>query len=162
MRSTILAAALVAAPIFAQDGSAPPKDQRMVRMAPQQIVEARRAAFRLSAADFQLVRTAAEKGADLRSLAGAARSLSQWAAILPALFPAGTGPDVVETRAKAEIWSNRADFERRARDYTEAAARMAEAAAAGDMTRGGAAWDVTRETCNACHELYRSDPPAPQ
>jgi cytochrome c556 len=131
-------------------------------MMPQQIVEARRAAFRLSAADFQLVRTAAEKGADLRSLAGAARSLSQWAAILPALFPAGTGPDVAETRAKAEIWSNRADFERRARDYAEAAARMAEAAAAGDMTRGGAAWDATRETCNACHERYRSDPPAPQ
>ena len=161
MRSTILAAALVAAPIFAQGGAAPPKDQRTVRMTPQQIVEARRAAFRLSAADFQLVRTAAEKGADLRPLAGAARSLSQWAAVLPSLFPAGTGPDVVETRAKAEIWSNRADFEQRARDYAEAAARMADAAEAGDMTRGGAAWDATRETCNACHQRYRTDPPSP-
>src|SRR5687767_15707434 len=66
MRFTWLAAAavsVVAMPIFAQSGGAA-KEPRPVAMNPQQIAEARQAAFRMSAADFQLVRTAAEKGVD--------------------------------------------------------------------------------------------------
>ena len=164
MRSILLTAAAAAAAIVSacvHAGAAAPKGERSVAITPQQIAEARQAAFRMSAADFQLVRTAAEKGVDLRSLGFAARSLQHWATILPAMFPAGTGPDVVTTRARPEIWSNRADFEQRARDYAEAAGRMVDAAATGDMTKGGAAWDATRETCNACHQRYRTDPPPP-
>ena len=86
MRNLMLGAAAAAAAIVSAcaHGGAAPKGHRSVTLTPQQIVEARRAAFRMSGADFQLMRTAAEKGVELRSLAGPARSLSQWAAILPA------------------------------------------------------------------------------
>ncbi len=39
------------------------------------------------------------------------------AAKIPAMFPAGTGPDVGKTRAKPEIWTQQALFIRRSNDY---------------------------------------------
>jgi cytochrome c556 len=158
-----MVAGAAAMPMAAASDRRPPARAKAM-LSPEQIVEARRAAFRLSAADFQLMRTAAEKGADLNAMAGPARSLAQWATVLPTLFPAGTGPDMVATRARPEIWANRADFEQKARDYAAAATRLVEAAGAGDMAAGGQAWDATRATCSACHDRYRnealSSPPA--
>jgi cytochrome c556 len=124
---------------------------------PSQIVASRQAAMRLAAADFQLIRTAAEKGADLRTLAGPARSLAQWAAALPGMFPPGTGPDVANTRARAEIWTDRAGFEQRAAEFASAAARLAELAEAADLAEGGRQWDAARLACAACHDRYRSE-----
>ena len=148
------AAASTAAPLWV---FAEPAPHGAATIDPQQIVEARRAGMGLSAADIQLMRTAGEKGADIRPMSRAAQSLSEWGALLPTLFPAGTGPGVVRTRARTEIWSDRADFEQRARDFSEAAGRLAGAAAAGDMTTGRMEWDATWEGCNACHERYRSE-----
>src|SRR5688572_17455969 len=127
MRLTTLAAAaatLVAIPICANGGQASsrgqkqpsPKAEKSIAMTPQQIVEVRRAGMRLAAADIQLLRPAAEKGAALPPMAPAARSLAEWGAVLPSLFPTGTGPGTGQTRAKAEIWTDRADFEQRARN----------------------------------------------
>ena len=171
MRLTLLAAAaaiLVAIPICANGGQASSRGQKQAKapkaiaMTPQQIVEVRRVGMRLAAADIQLLRTAAEKGAALPPMGRAARSLAEWGAVLPSLFPAGTGPGTGQTRAKAEIWTNRADFEQRARTFSEAAERLVAAAAANDMAAGGVAWDATWEGCNACHRLYRSEPPSSQ
>ena len=157
----ILAAAAVTAPIWASSRpAAPPKGSPL--MSPQQIVEVRRAGMRLAAADIQLLRTAAEKGAALPPMGRAARGLAEWGAVIPSLFPAGTGPGTGQTRAKSEIWTNRADFEQRARTFSESAERLVAAAAANDMAAGGVAWDATWESCNACHRLYRSEPPSSQ
>jgi cytochrome c556 len=136
----------------------PARSSGSVAMSPEQVVAGRQAAFRLSASTFQLVRTAAEKGADLKLLGAQARNLSQWAHALPGMFPEGTGPGVANTRARAEIWTNRADFEQKAADYAAAAARLAELAQAGDMAEGGRQWDATRATCTACHQKYRNGP----
>lgn len=127
---------------------------------PAQVVASRQAAMRLAAADFQLIRTAAEKGADLRALAGPTRSLAQWAAAIPGMFPAGTGPGVANTRARAEIWTERADFEQKAADFALAANRLADLAEAADMAEGGRQWDATRLACAACHDRYRSEVPS--
>jgi cytochrome c556 len=151
------AAASIAAPLWVFAEPAPTSPQAATTIDPQQIVDARRAGMGLSAADIQLMRTAGEKGADIRPMARAARSLSAWGQVFPALFPAGTGPESVQTRARAEIWANRADFEQRARVFSEAAGRLADAAAAGDMTTGRVEWDATWEACNGCHERYRSE-----
>lgn len=157
----ILATVAATAPIWASSRPAgPPKGAPM--MSPQQIVEVRRTGMRLAAADIQLLRTAAEKGAALPPMGRAARSLADWGAVLPSLFPAGTGPGTGQTRAKSEIWTDRADFEQRARTFSEAAERLVAAAAANDMAAGGVAWDATWESCNACHRLYRSEPPSSQ
>src|SRR5688572_8798367 len=138
----------------------PARPSGSVAMKPEQIVAGRQAAFRLSASTFQLVRTAAEKGADIKTLAVQARNLPGWAKALPGMFPEGTGPGIANTRARAEIWSNRADFEQKAADYAAAAERLAQAAAAGDMNEGGRQWDAVRLACAACHDKYRSGPPS--
>ena len=156
----ILVGAAVTAPILASSRQRASPQGALI--SPQQIVEVRRAGMRLSAADIQLLRTAAEKGADVRPMARAARSLAEWGAVIPALFPAGTGPGTGPTRAKAEIWTNRADFEQRARTFSEAAEGLVAAAAANDMSAGAVAWDATWESCNACHRLYRSEPASSQ
>src|SRR4051794_12993868 len=111
----ITAAAIAALHACSSDGSA--RSSRSIAMSPERIVAGRQAAFRLSAANFQLMRAAAEKGAEVKSFAPPARALTQWARALPAMFPQGTGPGVANTRARAEIWSNRADFEQKAADY---------------------------------------------
>ena len=155
---TMLAGAAAAAmPVLASQDRTKSAPQPKLTLSPQQFVAVRRVGMQLSAADIQLMRTAGEKGADIRPMSRAARSLSQWATALPDLFPAGTGPDVVQTRARAEIWSNRADFDQRARDFAAAASRLADAAAAGDMAAGREAWDATWFSCGGCHERYRSE-----
>ncbi len=152
----IAALALAALASCAPAGRARPPGS--VAMSPEQVVAGRQAAFRLSASTFQLVRTAAEKGADLRLLGSQARNLSQWAHALPGMFPEGTGPGVAGTRARAEIWSNRADFEQKAGEYAAAATRLAELAQTGDIQQAGPQWDATRATCTACHQKYRNGP----
>ena len=151
------ALASAGAAILAIAACAPERPNRAApSVTPAQIVASRQASMRLAAADFQLIRTAAEKGADLRALAGPTRSLVTWAEALPGMFPAGTGPEVANTRARAEVWTNRSDFDQRAADFAAAAARLAELAQAGDMAEGGRQWDATRAACGACHERYRS------
>jgi len=161
------AATSVATPlaVFSSAASAPasrraPTPATGLSLTPKQFIEARRAAFRLSAADIQLIRTAGEKGADMRMLSRPAQTLSQWATVLPTLFPAGTGPESgIETRALPAIWANRADFEQRARDYSAAATRLSESLAAGDFQASAQNWDATWQSCSACHIRYRAGPP---
>ena len=155
---TILVGAVAASACAAlsHQASAPPLTAPAISA--EQIVEVRRTGMGLAAADIQLLRTAAEKGAALPPMGRAARSIADWGAVIPSLFPAGTGPGTGRTRAKAEIWTNRADFEQRARTFSEAAEGLVAAAAANDMAAAGVAWDATWEGCNACHRLYRSDP----
>lgn len=136
----------------------PARSPGSVAMSPEQVVAGRQAAFRLSASTFQLVRTAAEKGGDLRLIGSQARNLSLWAHAMPGMFPEGTGPGVAGTRARAEIWSNRADFDQKAADYAAAATRLAELAQTGDIQQAGPQWDATRATCTACHQKYRNGP----
>ena len=157
---TILVGAVAASACAALSQPTPARHQPAPAIAAEQIVEVRRAGMRLAAADIQLLRTAAEKGAALPPMGRAARSLAEWGAVIPSLFPAGTGPGTGLTRAKAEIWTDRADFEQRARTFSEAAERLVAAAAANDMAAGGLAWDATWESCNACHRLYRTEPAA--
>lgn len=127
-----------------------------VAMNPADIVATRRAGMGIASADFMVIRLAAEKGADIRRFEGPARSLAQWAAALPGMFPVGTGPGTTNTRARQEIWSNRADFEQKAADFRAAVTRMADAAAANNMTEGSRQWDAAWRSCNACHAAYRA------
>ena len=133
-----------------------PPASASVAMKPADIVGIRQAGMRVAEGDFMMIRLAAEKGADIRRFEGPARSLAQWAAALPSMFPASTGPGTANTRARQEVWSNRADFEQKAADFRTAVTRMADAAAANNMTEGSRQWDMAWRSCNACHTAYRA------
>jgi cytochrome c556 len=126
---------------------------------PAEVARARQAAFRLSASTFHHMRTRIEAGTDVKPLAYGARALEAWARALPRLFPEGSG--VQPTRARPEVFTQRADFEAKAADYARAAARLAELAEANDKAGFSAQWDATEKACAACHERYRVPAPPP-
>jgi cytochrome c556 len=121
---------------------------------PQQIVAARQAALHLSGATMGSIKAAIDRGADVTIQAYAARGVARWARVLPTLFPDSTR-GITPSRARPEIWDNRADFEAKAAAYAAAATRLVEIAQSGDRAAFAAQFDATRATCQACHELYQ-------
>ena len=68
------------------------------------------------------------------------------------LFPPGTGRDVVPTtRAKPEIWTQRADFEEALTALIDATNTMGDDAKKGDLEKVKADWTATAKACGACH-----------
>jgi cytochrome c556 len=71
---------------------------------------------------------------------------------LATLFPAGTGRDVVpRTRAKPEIWSNRAEFEANLKALLDASTSLANDAKAGNVEKVKADWTDVAKACGGCH-----------
>ena len=95
-----------------------------------------------NAPDLAIVRTSAATIAEL------APKTSAW-------FPAGTGPDVGKTHAKAEIWQKPEDFAAKAKDFQIAAAAFNIDAQSGDLTQINARFGDLGKSCKACHDSYR-------
>ena len=131
--------------------------QEDATLSPTEIVAARKAAFEMSGVTMGAIKAGLDSGAELRTLGFATGALAKWAQVLPTMFPAGTGPDSLPegTRAKAEIWTDRAGFEGRAADYATATARLRDAVAAGDAALAATEWAAVRTTCGSCHDVYR-------
>jgi cytochrome c556 len=67
------------------------------------------------------------------------------------LFPPGSeSPD---SRAKPEIWTNRAEFDRLAHQLEQSAAAVAKAASSGGNVK--AASQAMFKDCKACHDKFR-------
>ena len=125
------------------------------------VIRARQSAYMLSAATFGGMKPVIDAGGDVKPLAFGAKALARWARTLPTLFPAGTGAEAgVPTKARPEIWSDRAGFEQRAAEYAAAADRLAELAEANDKAGFAAQWTATRQACSNCHDRFREQPPA--
>ncbi len=71
---------------------------------------------------------------NLDSVRAGAATIAQLAPQVPTWFPAGTGPDVGKTEARADIWQKPEDFAAKAKDFQEAAIAF-EAAARGSPRR---------------------------
>ena len=71
-------------------------------------------------------------------------------------FPAGSGPDVGKTQAKAEIWQQRAEFDKGMTSFNEAAKLFQVAAAGGDLQQIKSAHANLGKTCGSCHDRFRT------
>jgi cytochrome c556 len=69
------------------------------------------------------------------------------------LFPAGS--DFGETRAKAEIWSKRSEFEKAAKDAEKAGGAFLAVVNSGDKAAIRNAFGDLAETCKGCHKHFR-------
>lgn len=87
------------------------------------------------------------------ALAMHADALAALSADIAALFPEGS--DFGETGAKAEVWDDRAGFEKAAGDAKTATAAFAAAVAGGDADTIAAAYKDVGETCKGCHKEFR-------
>jgi cytochrome c556 len=76
-----------------------------------------------------------------------------------ALYGPGTDKDVgdVKTRVKPELFKNMDDVGQLARDFVDAADRLAEVAAEGDKGAVKTAFGELGNACKACHKKYRAD-----
>ena len=69
-------------------------------------------------------------------------------------FPEGSD-ESDDTAAKAEIWMDFEDFERKFDAFRKAAAKLAAAAQAGDREQVQAQFGATAKSCKACHSKTR-------
>jgi len=82
------------------------------------------------------------------TLNGLARKASGW-------FPAGTGPDVGKTGAKAEIWQKPEDFAAKLKAFQIAANNLNTAARGTNAAAVAAAHGELGKSCKSCHDSYR-------
>jgi cytochrome c556 len=119
-----------------------------------EIVQARLAALALSGVALGAIKAGIDAGVEPRTQAFPAGSLAKWAHAVPAMFPAPV--EGVASRARPEVWSNRADFEAKSAAFAAATDRLAELARANDAEGFTAQWGAVRQTCGACHDAYRT------
>lgn len=124
----------------------------------QDIVNARQAAMVMSVNVLGSIRGSALRPDSTKPATFPARGLAKWAATLPAMFPASTR-NLPGTRAKAEIWSSRADFEAKAAAFVTSTNAIVSAAQADDHDALFAAVESTAAACKACHDAYQVPPP---
>ena len=82
-----------------------------------------------------------------------ANALAELSKDLTGLFPKGS--DFGETKAKEEIWSDWAMFEKAADDARTATAAFAEAVTGGDADKIGTAFKGVGDSCKGCHKEFR-------
>lgn len=66
------------------------------------------------------------------------------------------GSDKGTTRAKPEIWQNKADFESKLKDMKAAVLTLQQTVAGGDQKAIAEQVGATGNTCKACHDEYKS------
>jgi cytochrome c556 len=101
---------------------------------------------------------AAKQGIDKQDLNAVRASADQIATLAPQAigwFPAGTGPDVGKTEAKAEIWQQKAEFDQGMTKFNEAAKVFQAATGNGDFGAIKEAHANLGKTCGSCHDRFR-------
>lgn len=105
------------------------------------------------------IRNFLEKGeGSSDSVAAAATQIAAVADRIPGLFPKGTdeaGGAAAKSRAKAEIWTNRAAFEKTAASLKASATALAEVAKSGDKDKIKVAFATMGKNCGGCHKPFR-------
>lgn len=92
--------------------------------------------------DANVFRVAAERGAFM-------------ATYVPELFPSGSITS--NSKAKAELWQQSADFQRLMRDLQSKTAALATAAKGSDLEAIKPAFAAAGASCKACHDKYKAD-----
>lgn len=127
---------------------------------PQELVAARQAGMSMGVFTLGSISSGQASGAAPKSLSFAAGSLAKWAKAMPALFAPST--ETVPSRARPEVWSDRAGFAARTKAYQDATQALVAATQADDKDALTAAIASTKAACKGCHDAYQSPtPPAP-
>lgn len=94
---------------------------------------------------------------DLAAVRASADTIAKLAPQAEGWFPAGTGPDVGKTDAKAEIWQQPTEFAEGHRNFRAAATAFRQAAQGSDVAAIKAAAGDLGKTCKSCHDRFRSE-----
>ena len=95
---------------------------------------------------------------DNPAVQSAVAQLVSYAADLPQWFASGTGPESgADTDAKAEIWLEHADFDRKAEALRVESGRLLQIHAQGSAAAFGEQLEAVGVACKSCHKKYRVD-----
>jgi cytochrome c556 len=93
------------------------------------------------------------KSDNAKEIAAEAKTIQDNAKKIPTLFPPNSITDT--SRAKPEIWQNKADFEAKAKSLEENAGKVIAAADKGDVAAAKEAHKGVAAVCGSCHDAYR-------
>lgn len=147
MRTLILAALCVAAPVVAHAGDAPDKTVKY-----RQTVMSGLSKHMSAAA--MIAKSEVARPADMKAHAQGAVN---YARLVKTLFPEGTGPDKVESESKPEVWSNRAAFDKASDELVTKAEAWLKAAEGDDPAATVAAFGQVGKACGGCHDDFKVD-----
>ncbi len=94
---------------------------------------------------------------DLAQVRSGAATIAALAPQVPNWFPAGTGPDVGKTEARAEIWQKPEDFAAKTQDFQKAATAFSEASQGSDLDSIRKAHADLGKSCKGCLDIYREE-----
>lgn len=125
------------------------------QMKPENQVKYRRAAYQLMNLNFGSLEAMADnkKPFNKDEAARNAEFVALLSTVPKGFFGEGTDKD---TRAKPEIWKNRADFDAKMDKMTGEAAKLPAVVKAGDMGAFKKQVHDLGEACKACHDEYRA------
>ena len=118
------------------------------------LIAARQAGFDLQAGVAAGMKTVIDGGGDVKGLVDGAKGLSSWGHTIPTVFPDGTQSGH-NTKARPEVWSDRAGFEKAAQNFWTQADKLATLADANDKAGFATQYTTTTQACGACHRSYR-------
>lgn len=166
-RHAIAAGAITAATLFsavsagAQEAPAPPPPPAAAGPSPtKQAVENRKAAFTLIGNSFRYF-GAVVKGAAPYNEAEATKRAARivFLASFPGeYFPEGSNVGEPESKAKPDVWSDHADFDKKLKDFQAHAGNLVEVnakeKAATDAFKSAVA--AIAQDCKGCHDTYKA------
>lgn len=125
----------------------------------RQAIEARKAVFTLIAANCRpladVVKGSAQlDGADIAKKAGRIAALAEF---LNEAFPDSSNTGEPDTKAKPEAWTNKADFDKKVKEFQEHSAALAKVAATEKAASEPfkVAFAPVAQDCKTCHETYK-------
>jgi cytochrome c556 len=121
--------------------------------AQQDLSAERRALMRQQIQAMRAIAPVVQGNGEVRSALQPAEAVLATAQRKLTLFPPGSDRD--DDRARPEIWTDRAAFDRDGEALIQAATAMVAAANAGDRAALTAAFQATSNTCNVCHDRFR-------
>lgn len=77
-------------------------------------------------------------------------------AVLGTLPWAGFGPGTEGGKSKPAIWTEKAKFDTKQKEFGEAAGKLVEAAKSGDLDRLKASFGPAFESCKSCHKEFKN------
>jgi cytochrome c556 len=150
----LLVGGAVFASAFAQN-AAPPAPPS----ASKQAVENRKAAFTLVGNYFRYFGAVGKGNApyDEAEAAKRAARIAVLAGVVEESFPEGSNPGEPESKAKADVWSNRAEFDKKLKAFQADAQALIEVN--GKEKGATDAWKASvaalAQDCKGCHETYK-------
>lgn len=119
------------------------------------LIEIRQTGMDLAAGDFAGINALIAAKGDIKPAEPRAKAIARWAGVVPTLFPKGTETGG-NTKAKAEVFSDPAGFQKAAMNLGTAATKLAETLKGGDLEMAAVDAKALGAACGACHNDYRA------